>query len=96
MNRALGPLIERKTVQGFGARPVVMWPAATVYAWANGQPWEKVLQIVGMAEGDLAMLVSRTADNLRQISSLTKAYPAIARSAAEAIAIILREPVITD
>jgi superfamily II RNA helicase len=96
MNKALGPLIERKTVQGFGARPVVMWPAATIYAWANGQPWEKVLEIVGMAEGDLAMLVSRTADNLRQISSLTKVYPAIARSAAEAIAIILREPVITD
>ncbi len=96
MNKALGPLIERKTVQGFGARPVVMWPAVTIYAWANGQPWEKVLQIVGMAEGDLAMLVSRTADNLRQISSLTKVYPAVARSAAEAIAIILREPVTAD
>ncbi|MBW2567191.1 MAG: hypothetical protein JRE24_10055, partial [Deltaproteobacteria bacterium] len=51
---------------------------------------------VGMAEGDLAMLVSRTADNLRQIASLTKVYPAIAGSAAEAIAIILREPVTTD
>lgn len=96
MNKALGPLIERKTVQGFEARPIVMWPAVTIYAWANGQPWEKVLEIAGMAEGDLAMLVSRTADNLRQIASLTKVYPAIARSAAEAIAIILREPVITD
>jgi hypothetical protein len=42
------------------------------------------------------MLVSRTADNLRQISSLMKVYPAVARSAAEAIAIILREPVTAD
>jgi superfamily II RNA helicase len=96
MRKALSPLVERKTVQGFEVRPIVMWPAVTIYAWANGQPWERVLEIAGMAEGDLAMLVSRTADNLRQIASLTKVYPAIARSAAEAIAIILREPVITD
>jgi superfamily II RNA helicase len=96
MRKALGPLIERKAVHGFDVRPIAMWPAATVYAWANGQPWEKVLEIAGMAEGDLAMLVSRTADNLRQIVSLTKVYPAIARSAAEAISIILREPVTTE
>jgi superfamily II RNA helicase len=96
MAKALGPLMERKSVQGFEVRPIVMWPAATIYAWANGQPWERVLEIAGMAEGDLAMLVSRTADNLRQIASLIKVYPAIAGGAAEAIAIILREPVTTD
>jgi hypothetical protein len=49
-----------------------------------------------MAEGDLAMLVSRTADNLRQIASITEVYPAIARSASEAIAIIMREPVLAE
>jgi superfamily II RNA helicase len=96
MRKALSPLTERKTVQGFEVRPIVMWPAATIYAWANGQPWEKVLEIAGMAEGDVAMLVSRTADSLRQIASLEKVYPAIARGAAEATAIIVREPVITD
>jgi len=42
------------------------------------------------------MLISRTADSLRQIASLTEAYPAIARSASEAIAIVIREPVIVD
>lgn len=96
MSNALMPLLERKRVQGFEARSIVMWPAATIYAWANGQPWENVLEVAGMAEGDLAMLVSRTADNLRQMASLTKVYPAIAGSAAEAITILLREPVITD
>jgi len=96
MNQGLRRLMDRKTVEGFEVRPIAMWPAATVYAWANGQPWERVLQVAGMAEGDLAMLVSRTADNLRQIASLTKVYPAIARTAAEAIAIILREPVLTE
>jgi ATP-dependent RNA helicase HelY len=93
MIKALTPLMERKVMGGFEARPIVLWPAATIYAWANGQPWEKVLEIGGMAEGDLAMLVTRTADNLRQIASLTKVYPAIARSALDAIDMILREPV---
>jgi superfamily II RNA helicase len=96
MNKALRPLTERKAAEGFEVRPVAIWPAATIYAWANGQPWERVLEIAGMAEGDLAMLVSRTADNLRQIAHLTLVYPRIAHSAAEAIAIIVREPVLTD
>jgi superfamily II RNA helicase len=73
-----------------------MWRAATIYAWANGQPWERVLEIAGMAEGDLAMLVSRAADNLRQIASLTRVYPAIAQSAVDAMAMILREPVVME
>ena len=96
MKKALGPLVERKTVQGFEVRPVQLWPAATIYAWANGQPWERVLEIARMGEGDRAMLVLRTADNLRQIASLTKVYPAIAQSALDAISIILREPVLMD
>lgn len=96
MNKGLRRMIERKTVEGFEVRPVAMWPAATVYAWANGLPWERVLEIAGMAEGDLAMLVSRTADNLRQIASVSEVYPAIARSASEAIGIIMREPVVPD
>jgi superfamily II RNA helicase len=96
MTKALRRLAERKTVEGFEVRPIAMWPAATVYAWANGQSWERVLEIAGMAEGDLAMLISRTGDNLRQIASLTEAYPAIAHSASESIAIIIREPVLGD
>ncbi|MGD8513763.1 MAG: hypothetical protein PVG85_07405, partial [Deltaproteobacteria bacterium] len=96
MIKALTPLMERKVIGGFEVRPIVLWPAATIYAWANGQPWERALEIGGMAEGDLAMLVTRTADHLRQIASLTKVYPAIARSALEAIAMILREPVAFD
>ncbi|MDY6953008.1 MAG: hypothetical protein SWE60_15980 [Thermodesulfobacteriota bacterium] len=96
MKNALAPLAERKVVSGFEVRPVALWPAATIYGWANGQPWDKVLEIAGMAEGDLAMLVTRTADNLRQMASLTKVHPAVAQKAFEAIAIILREPVVVD
>jgi superfamily II RNA helicase len=96
MNSALRRMVEQKTVAGFEVRPAALWPAATLYAWANGQPWEKVLEIADMAEGDLAMLVSRTADNLRQIASLTEVYPAVARSASDAISIIMREPVFVE
>jgi ATP-dependent RNA helicase HelY len=94
MKKALNPLMERKSVRGFEIRPVSLWPAATIYAWAKEQPWDKVLEIAEMAEGDLAMLVTRTADSLRQIGSVKKVYPAVARSALHAIAMILREPVI--
>ena len=96
MKKGLIQLAERKVVRGFEVRPIAMWPAATIYAWAKGQAWEKVLEIAGMAEGDLAMLVTRTADNLRQIASLTKVYPAIAQSALDAIDMILKEPVALD
>jgi superfamily II RNA helicase len=96
MKKALGPMMERTRIHGFEVRSIVLWPAATIYAWANGQPWETVLEIAGLAEGDLAMLVSRTADNLRQIASLKEAHPAVAQSALEAITIILREPVLVD
>ena len=94
MRKGLQPLTERKTVSGFSVRPIPLWAAATIYAWARGIAWEKALLIAGMPEGDLAMLASRTADNLRQIASLTNVYPAIAKTANQAISLILREPVI--
>ncbi len=94
IKKGLNPLMERKEVRGFIVRPVFSWPAAVIYAWAIGQSWKDVLEISGINEGDLAMLISRTADNLRQISSLIKVYPAIAQCALDAISMLLREPVI--
>jgi ATP-dependent RNA helicase HelY len=96
MKYGLFPLIEKKTVQGFSVRPTPLWAAATIHAWARGLQWERVLGIADMTEGDLAMLVSRTADNLRQIASLTDVYPVIARTSTQAISMILREPAVFD
>jgi hypothetical protein len=59
-------------------------------------PWEEELDFLGIADGDLAALVIRTADNLRQIASIGGAYPEISRTAREAVALILREPVLVD
>ena len=96
MKGGLLPLVERKTVQGFSVRPIPLWAAATIHAWAKGLEWEKVLRIADMTEGDLAMLVSRTADNLRQVASLTNVYPDIAKTSTQAISLILREPAIFE
>ncbi|UCF71937.1 MAG: hypothetical protein JSW35_06955, partial [Deltaproteobacteria bacterium] len=96
MKNGLLPLMQRKAVQGFSVRPIPLWAAATVYAWARGLEWDRALKIADMTEGDLAMLTSRAADNLRQIASLSNVYPAIARTSTQAISLILREPVIFD
>jgi len=94
MKNGLLPLIERKTIHGFPVRPIPLWTAATIYAWAKGLDWERVLAVADMSEGDLAMLVSRTADNLRQITPLRDVYPAIAMTSTQSISLILREPVV--
>jgi superfamily II RNA helicase len=96
MVEALTPLAERKKVRGFPVRPISLWVAGTIYSWASGMPWEKVLELFGVTDGDLAMLVLRTADNLRQIASLKTVYPKISRTAREAVDIIVREPVMVD
>ncbi len=96
MKDGLLPLVQRKTVQGFSVRAIPLWAAATIHAWAKGLEWERALRIADMTEGDLAMLVSRTADNLRQVASLTNVYPAIAKTSAQAISLILREPAIFE
>jgi len=96
MKQGLFPFIDRKMIHGFPVKPIPLWVAATIYAWAKGLDWDQVLQMAGMNEGHLAMLISRTADNLRQIASLTRVYPAIARTANDAITAIMREPVFFD
>jgi ATP-dependent RNA helicase HelY len=96
MKQGLQPLVQRKAFSGFPVRPIPLWASATIYAWAKGVEWDKALETAGMNEGDLAMLASRTADNLRQIASLGSVYPTIASNANQAISLVLREPVIFD
>ena len=55
---------------------------------------EPDISAMNIEEGDLAMLIFRTADNLRQIASLSETHPVQSRKALEAIDLILREPVV--
>ena len=79
---------------GFEVCNLYMRPAAALAAWAGGQPWEKAVEIAELEEGDLAMLILRTADNLRHIRALVQVFPQSAQTAARAIESILREPVV--
>jgi len=80
--------------RGFEVRPLYLRPAAMTHAWASGYPWEMVAKDYAMAEGNLAMLMMRTADNLRHTANLVGVFPAAAATAREAIGLILKEPVV--
>ena len=43
--RGLKPFANKMNQQNFEVRPLQLRPAATVCAWAQGQPWEKALKI---------------------------------------------------
>ena len=93
IRRSLRPFVIQTKTAGFETRPLYLRPAAAMYAWATDAPWHRAVSIAQMADGDLTMLVSRTADNLRHIQALGDAFPRIARAAGQAIDLILREPV---
>ncbi|MCK9362576.1 MAG: DEAD/DEAH box helicase [Syntrophales bacterium] len=92
--KAVSPLSERLKDRDFPVSTLTLWPAVIIYEWAMGGAWDRIVKRTGIAEGDLAMLILRTADNLRQLMSLRDTHPEIAALAAGAREAILREPVI--
>lgn len=96
MVKGLRPFARQMLEQGFEARPLLLRPVVAINAWTMGEPWEKVCQLAEMEEGDLVMLVLRTADNLRHIRGLRQVFPEAAETAERSIDLILREPVVFD
>jgi superfamily II RNA helicase len=90
----VSPLYERMEERGFPVSPLLLWPAAVIYQWAEGGDWDRIIIKTGISEGDMAMLVLRTADNLRQLMSLKETHPQTASLATAAREAILREPVV--
>ncbi|WP_419657025.1 HelY: DNA/RNA helicase [Desulfosarcina variabilis str. Montpellier] len=82
--------------RGFEVRQLYLRPAAMTHAWASGYPWETVAGEYGMAEGNLAMLMMRTADNLRHTANLINVFPEAATAAREAIDLIMKPPVVEE
>jgi len=82
-----------KDSRGFKTPSISFWPAAILFMWARGATWETLLEVVSVGEGDLASLIMRTADHLRQVAALRETHPELAATAADGIALILREPV---
>jgi len=96
VERGLRPFARSMRASGFDTVPLLLRPAAALYAWAGGHSWEEALAVAEIEEGDLAMLILRTADNLRHIKALSPVFPEAAATAGKAIELILREPVVMD
>ena len=92
----LQPLSKRMKAAGFSVTPLYLWTSWAIHDWAKGGDWEEIIQRLGIADGDMAMLILRTADNLRQITSLKDTHPEVAALAFRARDAILREPVILE
>jgi superfamily II RNA helicase len=82
-----------KVKRGFENPPIFFWPAVALYLWTKGVPWHQLLSIIPIDEGDMASLIVRTADHLRQVTNLEDSHPRLASVAYTAIEQILREPV---
>jgi superfamily II RNA helicase len=96
VSRGLKGFAKHMHACGFEVRPLFVRPALNMWAWAGGRPWDTIIRAGAMAEGDLAMLVLRTADHLRHIRNLAPVFAETADSARQAIDLILRDPVMPD
>ena len=70
--KRLKPLMQLMISQRFEVPVTMFWPAAAVFLWCQDIDWEELTDNVEADEGDLAMLILRTADHLRQITSLER------------------------
>jgi hypothetical protein len=86
-------IIRLKIARGFENPPILFWPAEALFLWAKETPWEELLDRVPIGEGDMASLIVRSADHLRQVANLRETHPELALVAGRAIDLILREPV---
>ncbi len=94
--KGLGPFQKRLAKAGFDTRPMYQRPCLSVYLWTGGlHPWEHVVRVSELAEGDMAVLILRTADNLRHVVALREVFPAAAENASKAIDAMLRDPVVS-
>jgi superfamily II RNA helicase len=93
MRRDLKDLSRLMKRSGFEISEIPTWPGLAAFLWAKGVSWEALLRAVPLEEGAMAMMITRTADHLNQIVGLRRSHPGLAAVAAEAIALIFREPV---
>lgn len=94
MVQSLQGIRNRLQEWGFSNPPLPFWTVPILYYWAREDSWEDVKEIVRVDEGDLVMLIIRTADHLHQIESLIETHMRLAETAREARMKIMREPVI--
>lgn len=95
LRKELKPFATNMKKKGFPAPNLFIQPAVSLYGWAREESWESVTARTDLADGDLARLILRTAENLRHLTNLQDTFPEISESADKAIEMILKEPVFT-
>ncbi|MEW6442364.1 MAG: DEAD/DEAH box helicase [bacterium] len=93
MRRDLKELTRKLERAGFESSSIPAWPAIAVYLWAKGVSWPALLRAIPLEEGDMAMLITRTADHLNQIIGLEQTHPDLAETARNALPMIMRDPI---
>jgi ATP-dependent RNA helicase HelY len=74
---------------------VVADASVTVMTWMECRSWDEfqsLLKLGQVSSGDVARLVTQSADHLNQISKLDKTHPHLAQTAIEARMMLLRPP----
>ncbi|MBM4327885.1 MAG: DEAD/DEAH box helicase [Deltaproteobacteria bacterium] len=94
MLRELKPRAQYLYSKGFSVPSVMFWPAAAAYLWGQGVEWTELTRHVRADEGDLAMLLLRTADHVRQLLSLEREKPLLAQTARATLPLLLRLPLV--
>jgi len=64
-----------------------------VEAWANGMPWNRMMETTNLTDGDLVRMIRRACDLLRQLSRVNGIPEALAVSARKALPLLLKDPV---
>jgi superfamily II RNA helicase len=94
MVEQLKPVAQFMMMRDFDIPPILFWPAAAVYLWAHNVQWDELIRHLTADEGDLSMMILRTADHLRQLLSLENEEPALAETARRGLALLMRSPLI--
>ncbi|MEW6351176.1 MAG: DEAD/DEAH box helicase [Thermodesulfobacteriota bacterium] len=94
MLKLLRPLGEMLIARGFDVPGIMFWPAASSWLWSEEVDWPELIRHVKADEGDLAMLMLRTADHLRQLVALEDEQPELALTARKAIPMLMRPPLV--
>ena len=92
--RRLKPLVEFMLSREFDVPSIMFWPAAAVFLWADGMDWTEFVTHVGADEGDLAMLILRSADHLRQLRAVEEEMPELGETARIALPMLMRHPIV--
>ena len=64
-----------------------------VEAWASGSSWFEVTSDTSLDEGDVARLLGRTADLMRQITFINDLLPDIQTNARSSLKAMMRAPI---